>query len=295
MVTQKFYVYLHKRSLDGGVFYVGKGSKKRAWKKTSRSDYWKRIENKYGRTVEIYRDNLEEHEAFELEKELIAHYGRENLCNFNDGGYGGINPSEETRLKMSIAKKGRIVSYETKARNRIASFGRKHSEETKAKISAYFAGRKRTKPVTDQERLNRRNARIGIVFSETHKKRISESKKGKSGKKLNDYQKECLRNANIGKIVSEETKKKIGDANRGKKHTDKTKKIMSEKSKKTNEQFKKKILASNGMRFNSISDSVRWLRENGYPLASNGNITSCCVGRLKSAYGLVWCYNLDNK
>lgn len=137
---------------------------------------------------------------------------------------------------------------------------------------------------------------LELYFLKRIKKRISESKKGKSGKKLNDYQKECLRNANIGKIVSEETKKKIGDANRGKKHTDKTKKNNVRKiKKKLMNSLRKKILASNGMRFNSISDSVRWLRENGYPLASNGNITSCCVGRLKSAYGLVWCYNLDNK
>jgi len=114
MATNLFYVYLHRKKSNNDVFYVGKGFDKRAWKKTSRSEYWKRIENKHGRIVEIVKDGLQENEAFELEKEVIAFYGRKNLCNLNDGGYGGTNPSQETRLKMSIAGKGKIVSEETR-------------------------------------------------------------------------------------------------------------------------------------------------------------------------------------
>src|SRR3990167_697027 len=71
--------------------------------------------------------------------------------------------SEESKLKISLGGRGRIVSLETRAKmslaNSINRRGKKLSEETKKKIS--LAGR-------------------GRVFSEEHKKRISESNKGKT-------------------------------------------------------------------------------------------------------------------
>lgn len=290
MATNLFYVYLHRKKSNNDVFYVGKGFDKRAWKKTSRSEYWKRIENKHGRIVEIVKDGLQENEAFELEKEVIAFYGRKNLCNLNDGGYGGTNPSQETRLKMSVAKKGKKSSPETIEKKRIASTGRKHSEETKAKISLYLkekSGKKHTKET--KEKLRQIN--LGKILSPETCKKISESKKGKVGRKLTDEAKNNLRLANIGRILSEESKKKIGDANRGRKHTPEALEKIIKKNRETNAKMKKPIKASNGMCFDSASDAAKWLRENGYLLASSSNITSCCTNKLKSAYGLTWCYN----
>lgn len=107
MSKNLFYVYLHKKNTDKSVFYVGKGTGKRAWKKSQRSEYWKRIEKKHGRIVEILKNELNEQEAFDLEKETIKFYGRKNLCNLNDGGFGGINPSKETKIKMRLARIGK--------------------------------------------------------------------------------------------------------------------------------------------------------------------------------------------
>ena len=292
MATNLFYVYLHRRSHNGVVFYIGKGSGKRAWKKTSRSDYWKRIENKYGRNVEIVKDGLQEHEAFELEKELIAYYGRYTLCNLNDGGFGGVNPSEETRLKMSIARTGTTISEETREKKRVGGLGRKHSEETKTKIAAYFTGRKRTIPVTEQERINRSRARVGIVFTDEHKKNISIAKKGVPGKKLSLEAIEKLRQLNLGRPCSEETRKKISEANLGRKHTPEALIKMKIKSKETNAKFKRPVTASNGMEFESATDAATWLKRNGYPTSVASNICSCCRGSLKTAYGLTWRYTL---
>ena len=86
-----FYVYLHRKKTTGEVFYVGKGKGKRAWDFVRRSDFWKHVENKHGVDVEIYQNNLQEWYAFELEKNLIALYGRVtdgkgSLVNLTDGG-----------------------------------------------------------------------------------------------------------------------------------------------------------------------------------------------------------------
>lgn len=87
----EFYVYIHRKKTTGEVFYVGKGKGKRAWDFVKRSDFWKRVKDKHGVTVEIYQNNLQEWYAFELEKELIALYGRVtdgkgSLVNLTDGG-----------------------------------------------------------------------------------------------------------------------------------------------------------------------------------------------------------------
>ena len=86
-----FYVYLHKKKTNGEVFYVGKGSGRRAWEYGSRNKYWRSIEKAHGCVVEIYANDLQEWYALELESELILRYGRRidktgTLCNITTGG-----------------------------------------------------------------------------------------------------------------------------------------------------------------------------------------------------------------
>lgn len=73
--TKKYYVYVHKDP-EGTVFYVGKGTGRRAWAK-DRHGLWKkyveRFDGKY--TVEIVKDNLTEQEALDLENSLMNKYG----------------------------------------------------------------------------------------------------------------------------------------------------------------------------------------------------------------------------
>lgn len=69
-MKKDYYVYLHK-TLDGKVFYVGKGVKKRAWSKSSRSNKWCE-KAKDGYSVEIYKENLSDLDALNLENKLIT-------------------------------------------------------------------------------------------------------------------------------------------------------------------------------------------------------------------------------
>lgn len=101
---KKFYVYLHLRKTDGKVFYVGKGQGRRKYSYNDRSDWWKRVVEKHGYTIEIAQDKMMEPESFLLEMWLIAKFRHEGqpLVNLTDGGDGptGKEVSEETKEKL---------------------------------------------------------------------------------------------------------------------------------------------------------------------------------------------------
>lgn len=104
-----YYVYLHKRKGTNKIFYVGKGSKNRDGERSemskNRNRYWHHVVDKDGGfDVEIYKDNLTESEAYDLEKELISQIGLENLTNMTEGGEGGDTLSNHPDLEM-IGKK----------------------------------------------------------------------------------------------------------------------------------------------------------------------------------------------
>jgi hypothetical protein len=87
-----FYVYAHYDSV-GRVFYIGAGKKKRAFNKGSRPALWDSIAKNGGYTVKIWADNLTQENAFKMESEWIALYGRRinatgNLVNVTSGGLG---------------------------------------------------------------------------------------------------------------------------------------------------------------------------------------------------------------
>lgn len=89
-MENRFYVYVHRRLDTGDIFYVGKGSRRRAWSSDRRNTWWKNVVNKSGFDVEIWTEGLEESRAFELEKKLIALFGKLGftLTNLSEGGEG---------------------------------------------------------------------------------------------------------------------------------------------------------------------------------------------------------------
>jgi hypothetical protein len=91
-----FYVYAHYKP-DGNIFYVGKGRGNRAWIPYKRSNFWYKTVHKHGYEVVLLYENLSEEDAFKLEQEEIAFWGRRNnpdnfgfLINLTDGGEGPI-------------------------------------------------------------------------------------------------------------------------------------------------------------------------------------------------------------
>jgi len=99
----KHYTYAHIRLDTNSIFYIGKGSKRRAWSRESRNEYWHRIAKKHQYAVKILSYWNSAEDALDHEKFLIQCLKDVgvNLCNQTDGGDGLFNPSHEIRAKMS--------------------------------------------------------------------------------------------------------------------------------------------------------------------------------------------------
>lgn len=164
-----FYLYLHFRP-DGSLFYIGKGTKKRAWNFTrSRSRGYKHTRDKHGaKNIEVLvfpRDS--EKQALEDEKSwiAIAREAGERLVNLADGGIGGktYSPTPEQRAANGQRQRGRTHSEETKALMRASAVQRNSDPGYLAKLSTSLMG-------------NRRG--LGHTVSEEHKAKLSRLKAG---------------------------------------------------------------------------------------------------------------------
>lgn len=135
-MIDRFFVYVHRKADSGEVFYVGKGTVKhgsyeRAHVTKKRSLFWQAIAAKHGVRVEIVAEFDSEDLAFQLERDLISHYGRRAdggpLCNMTLGGEGhaGLSASEATRKKL----------HDRFAGDGHPNWGKTLSEETRRKKS----------------------------------------------------------------------------------------------------------------------------------------------------------------
>lgn len=141
-MENKYYVYVWIREDNNSVFYVGKGSGKRAMNKTVRKEHFKRIVNKIPCHYEIIKDKLTESEAYELEKETIKYY--------LDLGYGidikGYERTSEFYLVNSTLGGDGTNGYKWEDGSRIGEknnfYGKHHTEETKELLRQYHLGTK---------------------------------------------------------------------------------------------------------------------------------------------------------
>ena len=141
-MLNNFYVYLHIIANTGEPFYVGKGKSTRYKLKTCRSKYWYNIINKYDYDIIFLEENLNEKDAFELEKYWIKRIGRKDLklgplINFTNGGEGNSGKilSDETKEKISKSKLGKkhkphkphILSNENREKLKKINIGNKNA------------------------------------------------------------------------------------------------------------------------------------------------------------------------
>jgi hypothetical protein len=152
-----FYVYAYLRSKDSSIaekgtpYYIGKGRNGRAYK------YHGHLSLPPDKSNIIFLEsNLSENHALYIEKFLIKCYGRKDLgtgilLNRTDGGEGssGYTHSDKALAKISAINKGKKMSEETKAKMSVArkgennpNYGKHFSEESKAKMSAARKGKK---------------------------------------------------------------------------------------------------------------------------------------------------------
>lgn len=198
-----YYVYAYLRE-DGTPYYIGKGSGNRAWKKWGKKD----IKPPRDSTrITIVKNYLEETAAFDLERRLIARYGRRDLGtgilhNKTDGGegssghkQGGWKWSEESRARRIGAGNpayGKTTSDKQKQTQKQIHTGRVHSEESRRKRSKAMKGRfvGEKSPVYGRKKTP---------------EEIEKYLRSRVYKPLTEEQKENLRQKNLGKKQSPES------------------------------------------------------------------------------------------
>jgi len=181
--------------------------------------------------------------------------------------------SEESKKKMSESRKGIVFSEQHKENLRLSHLGHKPTEETRKKLSETHKGEKnhwfgkglpeealkklrgrkrseeqrkkmseaqKSRPIiTEETRRKISESQKGRIFSEEHKKHLSESLKGdkspnfgkklpeETRRKMSEYRK--LNPAwNKGKVLSEEHKRKLSEAHKGEKNHNFRKKQSNE-------------------------------------------------------------------
>ena len=149
-----FYVYTHHRATDGAIFYVGKGTKGRAYKTHGRNVHWKRVVAKYGYYVNIVAGGLTESEALKKETSLIAEIGKIALCNMTDGGEGmsGYRHSETGKFKIAASKVGKPRPPEAVEKMRLSKLGKNASEATRQKMSDARKGHRHSAEAVEKMR-----------------------------------------------------------------------------------------------------------------------------------------------
>ena len=259
-----YYVYEHIRLDKMEPFYIGKGKGERAYD-LYRNDHHDAITDEYGHAVVIIADNLTEEEAYWVERDTIEDYvfnlgygidikGHNDynhelphLTNMDWGGIGGksgVKCSEETKEKMSEAKKGQIPW------NKGKKGMYNHSEETKQRMSESH----KRENLSEETIQRMSEAKKGTHLSEEHKQNLSKSHKGiQAGKNHPMY----------GKHHSEEAKRKMSENSKGKM-------VGSE-----NPMAKKVICITTGKIFDCIKEASKYYKCN--------NISKCCKGKSKSA------------
>ena len=177
-----YYTYAYLRE-DKTPYYIGKGKGNRIYEKR------KTTKPPKDKSRIIYlKQNLTEEEAFKHEIYMIAVFGRKDLGtgilhNRTGGGEGisGLIHSEETKIKMSEARKG----------EKNHNYGKTHSEEHKRNISEAQKGRTHS----EETRRKLSDAHKGKTLSDETKRKLSEVNKGEN-------------HHMYGKTHSEETRKK---------------------------------------------------------------------------------------
>lgn len=185
---KEYYVYIHYLVDNKEIFYVGKGTGKRAWSKNSRSLEWKeKTKNPY--RVLIIKTFSSEEEAFQEEIRLIDFFKNDpnfNLVNKQPGGKGGNNwdcLSEEQKAKEIKRRK---------------QWWADRTEEERRKISKERSLRVQGE---NNPQYGRPGFNTGRKFPDSHKEKISNG--------LKKYKRTAEHSQNLQKQIEKSCGRKV--------------------------------------------------------------------------------------
>jgi hypothetical protein len=240
-MSELFYVYEHIRNDTNEIFYVGKGSGDRCYKKIGRNQHWHNIVNFAGFNVRKIAEDISEESALAFEVERIKELREQGipLVNYTDGGDGvsGYKHTDEARAKMSEKKTGvKLEPFSEEHKQKMSKaamginnpmYGKEITDEHRARLVASA----KAKEFTDEHRANLSKAQIGRKVSEETRKKIGEAGKGRQspnlGKKMSDEQKKKISESLKGNELSEQTKTKISKSLKGRELSEEHKKNLS--------------------------------------------------------------------
>jgi len=162
------------------------------------------------------------------ERAWISYYKSDHAFfgyNMDGGGRSNRIMSIITKRKMSVSRRNRPpVSDETRLKLSISGKGRIVSDATKKKLSESNKGQGKGRKLPESVRQKMSASRMGRVFSDESRKKMSESRMGYVP---SEAMRKKLSDANKGKVVSEETKKKISLTLKGRLMSSDTRKKLS--------------------------------------------------------------------
>ena len=293
--ANRFYVYIHTRNDTDEVFYVGKGSGKRAWKKRSYNKWWTRVSEKHGYRVKIIQRNMSEDDAFLLEMWLIAKFRHEgvDLCNMTDGGEGSSGVIASNRKSvccsngMEFGSMAEAASW-LKEMGLILSHPSAISACCLGKIdSAYgfswwFKGDPPKEYISKGDRISTSQSRA-VVRSDGK----SFSSVSDAVKYLADIDGVYINSGAIYKVIGLKGRSS-GGYSWWYKGSEPVEFIGHAKSISIANGHK--IQNCDGNTFNSMNEAARWVESSRGVRAFAATIRECCIGGREEAYGYKWSY-----
>lgn len=217
-----FYVYVHRRSDSGAVFYVGKGSGHRIRCKQGRNPYWLSVVAKAGGyQAEMVVRGVDEELAHLAEVELIDRLRRcgARLSNMTDGGEGmaGYVRSRES-IERGASKQRGVPKPAASA----ALKGRPKSPEHRAKLSAARLGKSTATPETRAKMSEARRGKPGTMLGKKHRTETIEKIRAANIGPLNKF---------FGRKHAPETLRRLSESHLGWVHSEATRQRMSQSHK----------------------------------------------------------------
>ncbi len=217
-------IYVLRDPLNDNVRYVGRTTLKltdrlsahfRDRSKCHRTSWLKSLRS-MGLTPkieELEKCSIDESSSFEIR--WIKHF-RElgcNLVNGTDGGEGMLNPSAETRSKISSSLKGRPKSKEHAKR---ISLGKKGNPKSPAQIRQMSESRigKPGHPHTNESRAKISERLTGRIFTMAHREKLSLAQAGKKRRPRSVSHQAKLNAALTGRTFSLEHRAHLSAARR---------------------------------------------------------------------------------